>query len=304
MNKVKLLEALLGTVLPVFLLAGLGFLARTVLKVDVKDPAKLAIYILSPGLIMHSILNSQLVASEVSKIIGYLALLTVAMITITLLTGRFLGWSLSERSAAVLSTSFMNAANYGLPVVLLAFGQAGFDRAAIFVVGESILMYSVAVFFAARGRMDWRSALLSVFRLPLIWAAGVALAIRLAGIPLPVFILKPIELLAGGAIVVVVILLGMQVAAIRLTGALGKISVATLLRLVISPLVGLGLVAWLKPDPLTAKVLILESSMPAAVNTMLIAVQFEAEPDLVSGVTLASTLASLVTVTFWVWFLQ
>ncbi|MFZ5826354.1 MAG: AEC family transporter [Bacillota bacterium] len=300
----KLVEAMLGTVLPVFLLAGLGYLARTVLKADVKDPAKLAIYVMTPGLIMHAILNSQLGGGEVGKIVGYLLLLTGVMITITLATGRLLGWSLTERSAAVLSTSFMNAANYGLPVVLLAFGQAGFDRAAIFVVVESILMYSVAVFFAARGRMDWRAAVLSVFRLPLIWAAAAALAIRLSGMQLPVFLLKPIELLASGAIVVVVVLLGMQVASIRLAGSLGKIGLATLLRLVVSPLVGLGLVSLLKPDPLTAKVLVLESAMPAAVNTTLLAVQFDAEPDQVSGVTLVSTLLSLASVSFWVWFLQ
>lgn len=300
----QLLEALLGTVLPVFLLAGLGYLARTVLKADVKDPAKLAVYLMTPGLIMNSILTSQLGSGEVGKIVGYVLALTAAMIAITLGLGRLLGWTPAARNAAVLSTSFMNAANYGLPVVLLAFGQAGFDRAAIFVVVESILMYSVAVFYAARGRMDWRSALVSVFRLPLIWAAAAALAIRLAGIPLPGFIMKPIGLLADGAIVLVVILLGMQVASIRLQGALAKISTATLLRLVISPLVGLGLVALMQPDPLTAKVLVLESAMPAAVNTTLLAVQFDAEPDQVSGVTLVSTLVSLATVTFWVWFLQ
>lgn len=299
----KLLEALLGTVLPVFLLAGLGYVARTVLKAEVKDPAKLAIYLMTPGLIMNSILTSQLVASEVSKIVGYLLLLTLAMILITLGLGHLLGWSISQRNGAVLSTSFMNAANYGLPVVLLAFGQAGFDRAAIFVVIESILMYSVAVFFAARGRLEWRSALLSVFKLPLIWAAGTALAIRLAGITLPGFVMKPIAMLASGAVVLVVILLGMQVASIRLTGSLGKIGVATILRLVVSPLVGMGLVYWLQPEPLTAKVLILESAMPAAVNTTLLAVQFDAEPDQVSGVTLATTLLSLLSVTFWVWLL-
>jgi predicted permease len=67
--------------------------------------------------------------------------------------------------------------------------------------------------------------------------------------------------------------------------------------------VALGLVAWLQPEPLTAKVLVLESAMPAAVNVTLLAVQFGAEPDQVSGVTLVSTLVSLVSVTFWVWFL-
>lgn len=300
----KLLHALLNTVLPVFILAGLGWVARTKLKAEVRDPARLAVYLMTPGLVMNSILGAQLVPSEVGKILGFGLLLTGIMIVVTLATGRLLGWTPTQANAAVLSTSFMNAANYGLPVVLLAFGQGGFERATVYVVLESLLMYTVAVYFAARGRMNWRQALLAVFKLPLVWAAATAMAVRLTGITLPDAVLKPIGLLANGAIVLMVILLGMQVASIHLKGARLKIGLITALRLVLSPLVGLALVAWIKPDPLTAKVLVLEAAMPAAVNTTLLAVEFNAEPDMVSGVTLVTTLLSLASVTFWVWFLQ
>lgn len=91
---------------------------------------------MTPGLIMNSILTSQLSTGEAGKIVGFLLALTLVMISMTLFLGRSLGWRETERNAAVLSSSFMNAANYGLPVVLLAFGQAGFDRAAILVGGR------------------------------------------------------------------------------------------------------------------------------------------------------------------------
>jgi malate permease and related proteins len=301
---VNLIQSLLNTVLPVFLLAGLGWVARKVLKAEVKDPAKIAVYMLTPGLIANSILNAHLVAGEIGKIISFGLLLTGAMILITLTVGKLLGWRPVERNAAVLSTSFMNSANYGLPVVLFAFGQAGFDRAAVFVVLESLLMYTVAVYFAARGKQDWRQSVASVFKLPMVWAAGAALAVRLLGISLPEAVVKPIGLLANGALVMLIIILGMQVAGIQLKGARVKIGVATLLRLVVSPLVAMALVWWLKPEPLTGKVLILESAMPAAVNVTLLAVQFDAEPEQVSGVTLVSTLLSVLTVTVWVALLQ
>lgn len=300
----NLLHALLNTVFPVFFLAGLGFVARKVMQIEVREPARMAIYILTPGLIMNGILNAQMSATEAGRIILFVLALTAVMIALTLGFGRLAGWKQSEGSAAVLSTAFMNSANYGMPVVLLAFGQAGFERAAIFVVVESLLMYTVAVYFAARGRLHWRQAAEAIFRLPLIWAAALALAIRMLGLSLPLALLKPIEFLADGAIVVMVLLLGMQVASITLKGAWFRIIVATMLRLVISPLVALGIVAWLSPEPLTAKVLVLLAAMPAAVNTTLLAVQFNADPDTVSGVTLTTTLLSIVTVTLWVSYLQ
>lgn len=299
----NLLQALVGTVLPVFILAGLGYIARRNLKVEVRDPSRLAVYIMTPGLILNSILTSRLNLAEVGKILGFGLLLCLIMITVTLNLGRLMGWNARERNAAVLITAFMNAANYGLPIVLLAYGQAGFERAAIFVVLQSLLMYSVGVFFAARGKMHWREAVAAVFRLPLVWAALAGLAIRMSGMPMPDFIMKPIGLLANGAVVLVVILLGMQVASIELKGAWVKVAITSTMRLVVSPLVGMALVWWLKPDPLTAQILVLESAMPAAVNTTLLASEFGTEPDMVSGVALVTTLSSMVTVTFWVWYL-
>lgn len=300
----ELIQALLTTVLPVFALAGLGVIARTRLGVEVRDPARIAMYILSPGLILNSIVTSSMGAGEVGKIILFSLLLTAGMAVVTLLTARLSGWSPTQGSAAVLSTAFMNSANYGLPVVLLALGQEGFERAAIFVVVEAVLMYTVAVFFAARGRLDWHRSLGAVARLPLIWAALAGLVIRASGVALPQSVLRPLGLLGNGAIVMVLLLLGMQVAGIRLKGARLKIGVLALLRLVLSPVLGLALVWLLRPDPMTAGVLVLEAAMPTAVNATLIAVEFEAEPDLVSGVTLVSTLASLVTLSFWVWFVR
>lgn len=300
----NLLQALIQTVLPVFFLASLGWVARRVLAIDVKEPARLAVYLLVPALIIHSVLGAQMVASEVSKVIGFCLLLTAAMIAATLLVARLLGWSRSEESAALLTTSFMNAANFGLPIVLLAFGPEGFERGAVFVVPSSLMMYTVAVYFAARGQMDWRQAVGAVFRLPIVWAAGGALAIRWLGIGLPEFVTQPIGMLANAAVVIMVILLGMQVAQIKLRGAGPKLGWVTALRLLLSPLVALALVAWLKPEPLTGKVLVLQAAMPASVNTTLLAVQFGTEPDQVSGATLVTTVLSLATISFWVWFLQ
>jgi malate permease and related proteins len=260
-------------------------------------------YLLTPGLIANTILNTKLLAGEAGKIATFCLALTGIMIALTLILGRLLGWEPAKRSAAVLSTSFMNSANYGLPVILFSLGQSGFDRAAVYVIFETLLMYTVAAFFAARGKMDGRTAVAAVFRLPLVWAALAALVVRLLGLQLPGMLLKPIGLLAGGAPVLLVIILGMQVAGIQLRGNLARMGLLAFLRLVVSPLVGLGLIALLKPEPMTAKALALEAAMPAAVNVTLLAVQFDSEPDQVSGVTLVSTLSSLVTLTFWVWFL-
>ncbi|MGE5676333.1 MAG: AEC family transporter, partial [Mycobacterium leprae] len=64
------------------------------------------------------------------------------------------------------------------------------------------------------------------------------------------------------------------------------------------------LIRLLHPEPVTGQTLVLEAATPAAINATMFALEFGTEPDIVSGITLISTLLSLVTVTGWIWYLR
>lgn len=295
---------LVNVVLPVFIIAGVGFLVRRLLNLDPQPIARLALYLLVPMLLFQTLLTTRIEAEEIARIGVYTVLLTFLLVALGAVFARILGATRAETAGLTMAISFVNAANYGLPVNLFAFGQEGFDRAAVFVVFQNFLTYTVGVFVAARGHLPWGHALRTVGRMPVLWAAAAAVAIRLAGIELPLPVQRASSLLAGAAIPTVILLLGLQVAGMRVrrlgTPALGAVGA----RLLISPAIGLALVALLGPSPLTAKVLVLEAAMPTAVNATLIASEFKAEPELVSTVALVSTAVSLITVTAWVAYLQ
>jgi predicted permease len=198
----------------------------------------------------------------------------------------------------------MNAVNYGLPVNLFAFGQEGFDRAAVFAVFETTLTFSLAVFVAARGNLPWRKALLPLIKMPVLWAAILGISFRALGVELPLPLQRAVTILAGAAVPVVILMLGMQVAGLTVRRVRPSAIAATIGRLGVSPLVGLLLVSILSPEPLTAKVLILEAAMPTSVNVTLIASEFKSDPDLVATVALLTTVLSIVTVALWVLILQ
>ena len=50
-------------------------------------------------------------------------------------------------------------------------------------------------------------------------------------------------------------------------------------------------------DPLLEKVLILTAAMPSAANTVIYAVQYDTEADLVSSITLITTVISIFSIT-------
>ena len=66
----------------------------------------------------------------------------------------------------------------------------------------------------------------------------------------------------------------------------------TVLRLVVAPFIAVGLAALLNLSGPARQAGILEASMPAAVVSTLIANEYEAEPQLVTGTVLLSTLLS------------
>lgn len=88
--------------------------------------------------------------------------------------GRLLKLDAPEAAGLTLISALTNSANYGLPLVLLAFGQLGLDKASLYVITQMIIVNTVGVYFAARSQFSVKSAIRSVFALPAIYAAAVA----------------------------------------------------------------------------------------------------------------------------------
>jgi predicted permease len=277
---------------------------RKALDLDPRPITRLALYVFVPSLLFNSLLKTEIGGAEVTRIAVYAILLTLLLIGIGALGSRLLGVNRSEATGLTLSIAFMNTANYGIPVTLFAFGQEGFDRAVIFASFSAILTFTLAVFVAARGTLGWRQALLPMARIPVMWVAIIALVLRLLDVQLPAVMDRAVTLLSGGAVPIVILLLGIQVAGLRLKEMRMPVIAACVARLVVSPLIGLALLALLQPTELTAHVLVLQSAMPTAVNVTLLASEFDAEPDLVSSIALLTTAFSVVTVTCWVAYLQ
>lgn len=299
-----LLSTIVNVVLPVFLIASVGFAARRSLAIDPRPIARLSLSVLVPALLFNSMLSARMGGEEIVRIGAYAVLLTAGLVALGFTAGALLRFDRSETSGVVLSVGFMNAVNYGLPVNLFAFGQEGFDRAAVFAVFETTLTFSIAVFIAARGKLPWRAALLPTLQMPVLWAAAAGLALRGAGVELPLPLQRAITILSGAAVPVVILLLGMQIAGLRARRLRPSAIIATAGRLGVSPALGLLLVSLLVLEPLTARALVLEAAMPTSVNVTLLAAEFDADPDLVATVALLTTAASVVTVAVWVRFLQ
>lgn len=283
--------------IPVLLTVGSGYLAGRLLRPDTRPISQLSIYVLMPALVLAFLQKASLGWQDYGLIAFFTLLLTLIMDQLSGFLAKVMGADPAERSAIQMSAVFMNSSNYGLPVILLAFGQAGAERAVVFIVLQLILLNSLAVFYAARARQSIRESLLNILKMPTIWAIVLAFLLRLFQVEPPEKVWFTLNMMGQASIPVMLLTLGIQLSSTKLTGELGLIGVAAGLRLLFSPLIAIALI-YLLGDPrgLTERVLILEAAMPTAVTTSLLAIEFEARPELVASIVLVTTVVSFVTI--------
>jgi len=204
------LEGILATVLPVFAIMGIGFIFGRFHKIPTQAISDLLMWIFIPCLVLGSLGTQSLEPGELLQI-GAAALIVMAGTAVITLVFFF---KRPERRALLLSSVFMNSANMAFPLALFAFSEAGLSRQVVFYVAVHVVHVTVGVGLA-RGK----GAIKEVFRLPLVYAAAVAVTLALTGTRLPQAIVEPLDLVGKATIPVMLVILGSRLGSASATAA-------------------------------------------------------------------------------------
>ena len=290
--------------LPIVVVVASGYLLQRRLELDLQSVNRLSLYLLSPALIFSSLVQSRIEATETLRIGAFMTLFVVSIGAVTWLVALVLRIEAIDRAALMLCVMFMNAGNYGLPAAQFAFGREGFDRAVLFFVVQAILAQTLAIYIAGAGHGDRLGGLLRLLRMPQIYAVLAALAVRLGGVRLDPagegilnYLFRGVDLVGDAAVPLLLIILGLQLAETGWTGEAPKVALATVLRLGLSVPLALLLAHLLGLNELSTKLAVMLSSMPTAVNMIILAIEFDVRPRFVSSVVVVSTVASMLSMT-------
>ena len=285
-------------ILPLFVLMGMGYLLGRSRGSDPGSLSDVCIYILIPILMFASLVRAPLSGTEFLQLsVWSFGLVLVSWLGVSLV-GRLLGWDRPTRSAVILSLSTVNTASYGLPVALFAFGDHALPFAGLLVVLNNITHSSFSVYIAAGGRQSPLASLLSVFRLPLIYAVVLALVLNVLSVQLPDWVLDVALLVGKAGPQLAIIVLGVQLCSLSFRGvAPSHFALGIAARSVAGPALGIGLTLLLGADGVVRDVLLLYSCLPAAISSLLLAAHHGTRPNLVGAIILGSTLISPITIT-------
>lgn len=293
----ELLQTFSNNLLPILLLSGAGFLLGRTLKVDPRPIGRVTLYLFCPLLIFNLLTESQLSLDRIGIMMVYATLVNFLVAGLAFLVGRLLRLDRIVLTVVVLTTLFANAGNYGLPLVLFAFGQQALAYASVYYVTNAVLLNSVGVLIASLGHLSLRESLLRLLKVPAIYAIIVAMLMLGMGWRLPIPLARTVSLASGAAIPLMLILLGLELQRAEWTKNLRALGLSSVMRLLVGPLVGMALSSLFGFDLPARQAGVTEAAMPSAVLNTVLASVFNLDTSLVTAIVLITTLLSPLTLT-------
>lgn len=216
------------------------------------------------------------------------------------------------RNSFIFATSFGNYAYLGWGVMWAFYGESGFSRALFFTIffWPIFLLVGFATIFLITRRSHAREAvptpigmLLLKNALPPVFTAGLALLLNWYKVPVPDLLWELITKFAAITIPLILFTIGLSLSFSLDGRRLRTIIAGSLTRILPGMLIGIVAmvtVSLIFPlDPLTKRVILLQSVMPTAATSPFFSDHIRTEPTVVSGILAFSTVASLVTIPLW-----
>ena len=298
--------ALLPAVLPVGLIILIGFIASRNLSLERQSLSQLILYVLSPALVIDSLYRTSLSLQSSLGLLAGFAITSCLLYLITIIVSKITHLPASLHTALTATSLFPNNGNMGLTIVTFALGTAGLERAIICMIGSSILIFCFGpAIIQGQGVVK---GLKLIVKLPLIWAILTGISLRLISFNLTDFKFTfdldlGIQKLGEAAIPIALILLGMQLAHTKFVLGYREI-LAGSIRLLIAPSIAFGVGTLLNLASLDLQVLVLQSAMPTAVNSLILITEFGGDRNFVARSIITSTLLSFVTIPIILWLLR
>ncbi|SFM49214.1 AEC family transporter [Marinobacter pelagius] len=280
-----MLGQILSTMLPVFLITGCGALYGRYRSPDIKGLNVLNMELFVPLLVFAVLADQQAPLQEYARL--------ALGATVVVLGSGVLLYPVAKALKLNLKTflppmMFNNSGNMGIPVLLLAFGDAALPAAIVLFIVEMLLHFSVGLYM-----LDPHTSIIQRLKLPIVFACVAGLAVNLSGIALPDTLLESMNMLGEVCIPLMLFALGVRMLDIDFNdwklGLLGAIACPASGLLLAWPLI-----AVLDLPGLQAASLWVFAALPPAVLNYMVAEQYQQEPHTVASLVLLSNLGSLI----------
>lgn len=309
------LQIISDNILPLLIFVAIGYFMDRRYKMEVSSLTKLTFYVVLPCFIFYSIYVAKIDMSMLHVFLLSFLLMTVLGV-IGAVIGRIRGFSVSKTEAFKNGTMFSNNGNIGIALIALVFSNAPYivdgktpyltvasAAATMMLVQMNMCLNTLGLYQAGKGRLTPRDALSVVFHMPVIYTLVAVFSIKYSGFDMTSTFLWPIfQNCASALVAIVMIALGMQIHRSKISFGDKDAWLGCFVRLVVAPVLAYLLIyLWkffgISFEPAVCQTILIMASVPAAVNSVLYAVEFHNCEDFATELVMMSTFLSCITMT-------
>jgi predicted permease len=288
---------IIDVVLPTFFAIFLGYMVGKFTKINMAPVVDITLYVGVPALVFVTLLNKEIVLVDAAKMWASALVIMFGGMAIAWLVFKIIK---QKHSGLYIPISMMNTVNIPFPIIYLAYGVEGLVGATLFYIPNIILMYFLGVYIMAGKR--WKDNMKEVLRQPVVYAAVLGLLLNFLNVRVPQLAVDSLDFIAMMAIPLVLLILGQNLSKVRIASFPTTI-LASFLRMGVGLAIGLGVVNAFNITGVFRSVVILDSAMPAAATSVILATKYRNEAEMVSSVVFLTTLISLVSIPFLLYLL-
>ena len=280
-----MLERILGIILPVFSIIAVGYFWGRRVQPDMGMVNRISMNVLAPALIFSALSSKSFdVFGDAPLILGSIGIVLGS----GLLAWPFAKLLRQDPRTFVPPMMFNNCGNMGLPLAVLAFGEAGFGPMVALFVVSNLLHFTLGAWI-----IDHHARFGRLLRNPMVWSTIAGFLFAVLRPPLPDWMAVTFKMVGDGLIPMMLLSLGVRLTAIDWRDArLGVIGG------LVCPLTGLAMAGLLAPflglSPMQTGLLFLFAALPPAVLNFMVAEQYRQEPGKVASIVLVGNVMSVI----------
>jgi len=294
------MKSIIFSILSIYVFILMGYIAKRSFKeqIDDKTITLLNVYFLQVfltfwGLLLHPIDITLFYAPAIYLVIVLLVLLLSAFFASKLFNKK------KEYSIAIVAALIGNTGNLGIPLNIAIFGEASIPYTTIINLMNVFVVYTIGVYFYSRGNFDVKTSLKNIVKLPILWAAMLAIFLSLWGYRPSKNIMNMLMMGAYASMTMQLFLFGIYLYGTKIREINKKlITWVITFKFIILPLAAFSLLYFIELDPMIKGVLFIELLMPLAVANVNLASLYECEPKIVTALVFISSVLFLGVIFF------
>ena len=285
------MSSIIFSILSIYVFIVMGYLAKMSFKeqIDDKTITLINVYFLQVfltfwGLLLKPIDITLLYAPSIYLfIVGVLVILSA-------LVAKFLFENKKEYSIATVAAIIGNTGNLGIPINIAIFGEESIPYTTIVNLVNVFVVYTIGVYYYSRGTYDAKTSLLNIIKLPILWAAIVAIFLSIYKVPIHDSIMSMLMMGAYASMTMQLFLFGIYLYGTEIKEVSKRLVLWVLsIKFILLPLVAFIILSNIEMDTMIKGIVFVELMMPLAVANVNLSSLYGCKPRVVTALVFISS---------------